>query len=375
MHLTLLVADLVPPEAFIAHQDLPPLPGLQTLLAQGAVTSNPGAFLEEACLQQLGLRHIASNPIAALTLLSDGGSPGNDMWVRADPVHLHVSRDNVQLMDFHLLEPTREEADALVASLNAHLQQDGLAIEARDPARWYMRITHGEPPETTTLWRASGANVYDHLPADSGNAEGNINWRRLQNELQMLMSGHPVNVAREAESKLAINGLWFWGAGAMSDPPPELPAPNQNVMLKLSNPKNAIKPPVVSKPKVDHPYEVVLAKLALARGLALDRKLALANLPADFRGAEANLVNTLAVIHTATRALRRNDRHEWMKVVTQLDADWFQPAVAALADRRLDSLTLLLPNEQGSLRTKLMPPKAWAFWKRVKAGKKIARYL
>jgi hypothetical protein len=375
MHITLLVADLVPPEAFIAHQDLPPMPGLQSLLAQGDVTRNPGAFLEEACLQQLGLRHIASNPIASLTLLADGGAPGNDVWMRADPVHLHVSRDNVQLMDAHLLEPTREEADALAASLNTHLAQNGLAIDVRDPARWYMRIPEGEPPETTTLWRASGANVYDHLPADSSNAEGNINWRRLQNELQMLMSGHPVNVAREAAGKLTINGLWFWGAGAMSEPPPELPEPNQNVMLKLSNPRNAIRPPVVSKPKVDHPYEVVLAKLALARGLALDRKLALTQMPADFRGAEANLVNTLCVIHTATRALRRNDRHGWMNEVARLDAEWFTPALAALQDRRLDSFTLLLPNEQGSLRTKLMPPKAWAFWKRVKAGKKLARYL
>jgi hypothetical protein len=310
-----------------------------------------------------------------LTLLADGGSPGNDAWMRADPVHLHVSRDNVQLMDSHLLEPTREEADALAASLNAHLAQDGLAIEVRDPARWYMRVSHSETPETTTLWRVSGANVYDHLPADGSNADGNINWRRLQNELQMLMSGHPVNAAREAAGRLTINGLWFWGAGAMSEPLPEPPEPNQNVMLKLGNPRNAIRPPVVSKPKVDHPYEVVLAKLALARGLALDRKLALTDLPADFRGAEANLVNTLCVIHTATRALRRNDRHGWMSVIAQLDADWFQPAAAALADRRLDSLTLLLPNEQGSLRTKLTPPKAWAFWKRVKAGKKIARYL
>jgi hypothetical protein len=222
------------------------------------------------------------------------------------------------------------------------------------------------------LWRASGTNIFDHLPAD---AKGKIHWRRLQNELQMLLSQHPVNAAREAAGKLAINGIWFWGAGALSEPPPEPQEPNRSVMLPLTNPKNMIKPPMVVRPKVEHPYELLLAKLALARGLALDNDLALGNMPADFRGAEVNLVNTLCVIHTATRALRRNDRHEWMKVVQALDKDWFSPARDALKAKSLDSLTLLLPNESGSLRTKLLPSKTWQFWKVAKAGMKVGSYI
>jgi hypothetical protein len=376
MHLTLLVADLVPPELFIAPPDLPALPALQTLLAQGAVSRSQGAFLEEACMQQLGLRHIASNPVAALTLLADGGEPGNDTWLRADPVHLSVSRDNVQLLDSHRIDPTREEADALVADINKHLAADGLAIEVRDAARWYMRIPADEALETSTLWRASGQNLFDHLPADS---RGVIHWRRLQNELQMLMATHPVNAAREQDGRPTINGLWFWGAGALAEPPPVTQEANRKVMLKLDNEKNAIRPPVVPRPKVDHPYKAVLAKLALARGLAMDRKLSLGELPQAFPAPEVTLLNPLCVIHTTTRALRRNDRAEWMHIVKQLDENWFAPAREAVSAGRLDSLTLLLPNERGSLKTKLMPARRWQFLKRLRAsatsGKKISAYL
>ncbi len=372
MHLTLLVADLVPPPLFIARQDLPVMPALQALLAQGNIINQPGAFLEEACLQQLGLKHIASNPIAALTLLADGGTPDTHTWVRADPVHLHVSRDNVQLMDSHVVDPTMDEANAIVATLNRHLAEDGLAIEVHDAARWYLRIPREEAPETTTLWRANGSNVFDKLPADG---KGKINWRRLQNELQMLLVEHAVNVARDANNQPTINGIWFWGAGEIAAPVLDLPKPNRKIMMPVVNRNNEIKPPVVPKLPNDHPYELILAKLALVRGLAKNAALPLADMPADFATAKESTVNTLCVIHTATRALRRNDRHEWMQVVAGLEANWFLPAREALKTRQLDSLTLLLSNESGSLRVKLGRTRPWEFWKRVTPVRKVGSYV
>ena len=359
MHFTLIASDLIPPPTFIAAQDLPPMPGLQSLLARGEVKKSAGRFLEEACLNELGLVFVASNPVAALTLLADGGTPEHDTWLRADPVHLHVSRDNVQLLDSHVLKPTQDEADAIVATLNKHLASDGLNIEARDAARWYMRVPEAETPETTPLWRANGANVFDHLPEDSGDGKGKINWRRLQNELQMLLHDHPVNNAREARGELAINGIWFWGAGAFRDNAAPI-GPNKAHMLGVVNKRNILTPPRVSpRPKRKNPHELVLAKLALARGLALNAKLPLITLPASLDEFPIQSLNTMVVLHDATKALRANQRHEWMNAVTAMDSNWFVPIKNAIDEGVISSLTLILPNEITTLRTEIVPPSQW----------------
>ncbi|HEX9390893.1 MAG TPA: hypothetical protein VF928_06245 [Usitatibacteraceae bacterium] len=374
MKLTILAADLIPPEAFISRRDLPAMPGLQTLLAQSTLARSGGRFLEEACLGELGLKVIYTNPIAPLTLLADGGEPGEDTWLRADPVHLHISRDNVQLMDSHVIEPTLEEAVAIAATLNAHLANDGLKIEVRDAARWYLRVPTDEMPETTPLWKVSGGSVFEHLPQHGG---GKINWRGLQNELQMLLNDHPVNTARESRGELPINGIWFWGAGSFAALRSNIKPANPARMLGVQNSRNEIRPPrLTPPPKNPNRHELVVAKLALARGLAMKAKLPLNNLPSGYSGLPFSELNTLVVLHSATRALRANQRHDWMLAVEAMDRDWFAPVQAAFARKTITGLTLLLPNEAATLRATIERPPQWKVWKRFKStAKPLADYL
>jgi hypothetical protein len=307
-----------------------------------------GRFLEEACLGELGLKVIYTNPIAPLTLLGDGGDPAEDNWLRADPVHLRVSRDNVQLMDSHVLEPTLDEAHALVATLNAHLAADGLHIEVREADRWYLRVPDGEMPETTPLWKVSGSSVFELLPRD-GN--GIINWRSLQNEMQMLMVDHPVNTAREARGEPAINGIWLWGGGSFRALRSHVKPANPARMLGVQNARNEIRPPKLTPPpKNPHRHERVVAGLALARGLALHGKLPLSPLPASYGALPPSELNTLLVLHAATRALRANQRHAWMEAVAALDRDWFTPVQGAFEHNAISAFTLLLPNESATLK-------------------------
>ena len=378
MRMTLLVADLIPPEAFIGRRDLPAMPGLQALLAKADVKTSGGRFLEEACLGELGLKVIYTNPIAPLTLLADGGEPGDDTWLRADPVHLHVSRDNVQLMDSHVLLPTLEEAQAIAATLNAHLAADGLNIEVRDAARWYLRIPADEMPETTALWKISGGSVFEHLPKNSG---GKINWRALQNELQMLLNDHPVNLAREARGELPINGIWFWGGGSFQTVRSTIKPANPARMLGVQNSRNEIRPPRLSAPqKNPHRHELVVAKLALARGLAMNGKLPLNDLPPSYAAMPFNATNTLVVLHSATRALRANSQHDWMQAVAALDRDWFLPTLVAFESKTITSLSLLLPNEHATLKAELAPASRFDLLRQVarlfkSTAKPLADYL
>jgi hypothetical protein len=324
MHVTLLAADLVPSPQFIAPPDLPRMPSLEMLLARGAITRTAGAFLEEAVLGEFGMQP-ATAPIAALTRLADGGKADEATWLRADPVHLHVSRDNVQLMDSHVVEPSLDEARAIAATLNAHLAQDDLAIDVLDDARWYLKIPHAEAPRAAPLWRVAGGSVYDQLPE----GKGKINWQRLQNELQMLLFDHPVNQAREEKGIVPINGIWLWGAGALS---------------QFSTPTT---------------YQHIVGKLALARGLAMHTAVKLTPaLPSSFDKLELVGETQLLVLHAATRALRANQRFDWVETVQQLERDWFTPALAAIDSFKLKKLSLILPNESGSLRVDVPPKKS-----------------
>src|SRR5258706_98729 len=52
-------------------------------------------------------------------------------------------------------------------------------------------------------------------------------WQRWQNETQMLLFEHPVNVAREAAGRAPVNGVWVWGGGEPVKAPahPRIAAP------------------------------------------------------------------------------------------------------------------------------------------------------
>jgi hypothetical protein len=56
-----------------------------------------------------------------------------------------------------------------------------------------------------------GEYLTPHLPRGADARH----YLKLINEVQMLMHSHPVNLARESDGRLAVNGLWLWGGGTL----------------------------------------------------------------------------------------------------------------------------------------------------------------
>jgi hypothetical protein len=209
MPLDLLVPDLLPsPDAPPALRDAR-WPALEKWLARAERVRKPGGGALRELLSLFGVGEPA--PYAALSLAGETEAPAfaGATWLRADPVHLRVDHDYLRLHDASVLEVTREEADALVASLQAHFAGDGLEFRAVTPGRWYVRVPVGAIPRTTPLPDAIGRDVFGMLPE----AGGALNWRSAITEAQMMMGAHEVNARREAAGKPAINSVWFWGEG------------------------------------------------------------------------------------------------------------------------------------------------------------------
>jgi hypothetical protein len=327
MPLDLLVPDLLlPPDAPAELRELR-LPALERWLARADMEHGAAKTAAECLASAFALPTPA--PIAAITLAADAGiEPG--AWLRADPVHMRVERDSLTLHDASILDVTRAEADALVATLQALFAPD-IEFRVAAPDRWYARVAAAELPATTPLATARGRDVYGMLPA----GKGRINWRAAITEAQMVMGNHDVNVKREAAGAPMVNSVWFWGEGVA---PTALPKPYAEIYA-------------------DDAFAAGLAMLSGARGRAVPARLA------DIELAKRD-DSLLVVLDTLTRPLHRVDTAGWRAAAERLDDAWFQHLGDAVA--RFDRVRIVLPSDSGSRIANLTPAARRRWFRRRK---------
>ena len=320
-----LVPHLFPPARLIeaAAPDLR-LPALEFLLTRGTRLPSPADGVEGALCDALGVERQQDWPLAPITLAADGGDPGDAYWLRADPVHLRVMRDRVVLAGGDLLELSREEADALAATVGRHFgaELDPLPLH---PQRWYLSFPRTPGLVTTPMSVATGRDI-EPLQPQGVDA---LLFRRRLNELQMLLHDHPVNEAREARGALPVNSLWLWGGGRL----PGLPG--------------SCRP--------------VHAESAEAQALAA------------FCGAQAHPVPThpnaqlmktdgVILLDALTRAGQAGDAYGWRAALCGLERDWFAPLARQLRRSGPSGVQLADPVNGKTLR--LRARDAWRVWRR-----------
>ncbi len=332
MPLDLLVPDLLlPPDASAMMRALR-LPALEKWLARADVETVParGAAAWLAC--EYGL---PSPPAFAAISLAGEGESAAGAWMRADPVHLRIDHDYLRLHDASVLDVDRGEADELATALQQHFRQDGLELRALAPQRWYLRAPAGALPETTSLEDALGRDVFGLLPTITA-----INWRSAITEAQMVLGAHEVNARREAEGKLAVNSVWFWGEG-------ERPA------------------------QVRKRYALVYAEDDMfARGLGVlsgaDVRTLAPIADIDLARPEDSI---LVVVAALTQSLRSGDAQGWLAAAASLDQLWF----AGLGDaiERFDRVRLILPAGKD---TRIATLTGSARWRWFRARKPLAAH-
>ena len=326
MPVTLLIADISVSPAFAppAHTS-----ALAAARARSHIATTAGSTLEDTLLAEFSFNG-AQTDLAGMMARVDVPArlpaiDASQCWLRADPVHLAVSRDNVQLLDSHAIAPQAPEMAAIAKTLNAHFAQDNLHFVFPDPARGYVAIDRSSAPQTTPLWQMQGTNVFEHMPRSQVAKDAGM-WRARMNEIQMLLHDHPVNVARESRGEHSINGLWFWGA-----------APSET-----------------ATPMTIHSQ--IIARLLLARGLASISAIPQQALTEKFDlTAISPGANTLIVLHIATRELRALSPGGWLEAVSDIDRNWVAPAVAAFDSKKIDTLRIIVANETSCEQMTLSP--------------------
>jgi hypothetical protein len=147
-------------------------------------------------------------PLAPILAAAAGATPGDAYWLVADPVTLVAGRDDV-LLAGRVDDLAGHETTALLATLNGHFADDGIAFVAPAPSAWFVRTATTPALVTPALDAAAGRPLRELLPQGTDAPR----WRRWQNEIQMLLHAHAVNEARAAGGRAPVTSVWFWGGG------------------------------------------------------------------------------------------------------------------------------------------------------------------
>jgi len=194
-------------------------PALAHLLATAGAPVREGGGTAAALAARYGVIRQTDWPLAPIRLAAFGVDPGAAFWLAADPVTLVAGRNDVQLAGV-VDDLGRADADALLATLNAHFAGDGLTFVAPRPDAFFVRATARTRLSTHPPDAALGRPLRLLLP-EGPDADA---WRRWQSEIEMLLHEHPVNLERERSGRSQANSVWFSCGGTL--PPRHESAPS-----------------------------------------------------------------------------------------------------------------------------------------------------
>jgi len=299
------------------HEALRAAPALRLILTRGREQRRAAAApFHEALFGLFGITVQADTdlPVAAATALFDlPGRSGGEAWLRADPVHLRPDMGKLLLFDAATFELTMAEAMRLTEEINAALAEEGIRLlVGRDPGRWYLPMTTAPAIQTVPPRAVRGQHVDPFLPRG---AEAR-RWRRLANDVQMVLHGSPVNAAREGRGEAAVNSVWFWGGGVL--------------------------------PRPDAAWTTVVTDVPVAAGLARAAGLSPMEAPPPHPPASGRWLYVPAA----------GARDESMPA---LDSAFLAPLLAALRRGSLAAITVHLPRASYTLRRGDL----WRFWRRL----------
>jgi hypothetical protein len=136
-----------------------------------------------------------------------GMPPEPGYWLVLEPAHFHVARDHLVLTDRRQLALDEATSQTLFDAAHPLFAESGYTLRYGDAGHWFLRADAWSGLRTCSPDVACGHNIDVWLPRGQGERD----WRRLHNEVQMLWHTHEINEAREQHGQRRINALWLWG--------------------------------------------------------------------------------------------------------------------------------------------------------------------
>jgi len=249
-------------------------------------------------------------------------------YLCADPVYIQPDLNSAVLLAHEELELSLDDAHELAAAINDHFCDENWSIEVLSPHCWVIKLRQSPALVTMPLARLKTQPIGHHLPQGE---EGRY-WQQIQNEIQMLLFTQPLNERREAQGRLPVNSLWFWGEGSLPE--------------KLASGWQCIAGEGESLAALANGCECDY------RAISLNDKLLI-----------EPVASSLLASDEFTQAVQQQDVHAWLQALERFDANWINPLLELLAEKKLDTVILFAGNGlQFTLNRKML--KRW--WRRTK---------
>ncbi|UCH47442.1 MAG: hypothetical protein JSU95_15410 [Betaproteobacteria bacterium] len=299
-------------------------PTLEAFFARCLQSSESAGSTTAWVCASFGIERQYDWPAGAILAQARGEPDTATFWVCAAPVHLAIDRDDLILQPRSQLRLSERESRTLFSLLEPHFAEHELEMKHVDTGLWCVGSKRAQHLETTDIELAEGRSV-DGLQPSGNDAAW---WQRLLIEAQMSLHEHPVNLAREERGDLPINSLWLWAGG--------------------------------TAPAVHKRFDTMCVADPLLRGAASVSQARLIEMPNNaldvIAESEHALVEITMAAHDAPDAQ-----------LEALESDWFAPAWQALANGRLDQLTVVLPQPNTVIVCHCDRKARRRFWKRRRA--------
>lgn len=285
-------------------------PALAGLLTRASIQEIPfddnmRVLPHEAWLSRaLGLSAAGHPAFAAAAMRGLGLDPGDDNWFIINPAHVEIARSHLSITDMRQLRLSNVHAQALFEVARPVCDEAGKTLVYGNAQTWFMRAGDWATLQTASPDAAVGQNLTDWLPTGLAASE----FRKLQNEVQMLWFEHATNVERESRGLAAINSFWPWG---------------------MSNATAAV------------PATPLFAASVVPGWLSAIENCPATELPNPFQGDAADSILLRGDLAEAAIA---GEWSAWLAGMQRFEEALFVPALAALRNGGNASLTLVLSN-------------------------------
>ena len=323
-------------------------PALATLLARGKGTERQAGCAydpfsralphEHWLAQQLGVaivdgsqHHGArgnSPAIAPVLLRQHQASLNEGHWFVVQPAHIHVARDHLVLTDIGQLALQDNESRQLFQAALPLCEEAGRALLYLDAQTWLMRADDWHGLQTSSPLAASGRNIDIWMPA--GNGE--LAWRKLQNEVQMQWFADALNEDRERRGQKPVNSLWLWGGGSVAIAPAHAAATST--------------------------YSASFNLSEWSAAASANNQSATSPEPLLLHSGE----RALLLLDHLQQAAMNDDWGRWLLQLEALDRDWFAPLLQALRGKQLATLRLIVTGQEHLLQVTTSGNSLRKFW-------------
>jgi hypothetical protein len=185
------------------------LPGLNRILRLATALPNQAFSIDSILKTSLGLDTRTQLPVAQAFGLAE--DPEADRLLLASAIHLQAGLHSAVIIPVQSNSENLNDLNIIINDLKDIFKVD-YSIDVVSEGLYLVQLKLFDAP-----------THYPHILSVLGKTANPyieqsrqiLPWYKLLNEIQMFMHQHEVNTQRLQRGQLAINSLWFWGAGSL----------------------------------------------------------------------------------------------------------------------------------------------------------------